>query len=1478
MDSLCGSQSPGGLLFVDSSLLVDPLGIQGAWADDRQVVWLDPGADLLTQIDTTLAGMDANSVRDLGIFTHGTPGALRLGESLYGLEDLQARADVITGWGHALGDESDILIYGCNVGAGEPGQAFVQQLAALTGADVAASDDVTGSADLGGDFDLEVKIGEIDSDLDVSRLDFRGLLAATTTINASEADDVIELKQTGINAFDVTINSVLQSYSNVFDLTVDGLGGQDTIKLEFSGYTFGGGLTIRGGGGDDSLLLKGNLNMGSYALWAEAEAITSEATITASRVELLAHDEGAGSLVAGSNNNQTASISVSGSITATGAVVLSARVAQTIVAPSQSLNSFSGSSTASVAVSGNGMAIQGASVEIRAETDVQQELEASTDATGSMSLARSHITSANVSDGASVTATGGNTSLVAIDRSMVEATLSSPDVLGLDFGLLFANNSITRTTTAAFDGTGSSALGATGTVLVEARNEGGLSTSTLNDQVGTAINAATDTATARIAGAAIGSAIAPVAGLTLRSTNAGSFDAAAKVASNTLGGGSTATLSGSSVYSSGSTGIAVAASDTAEVSATSTPISFDVSTLTSAGSLATASARNDVNRATSAQVTGSTLNAANGDIAVTALSDRRLSATAHTVALSDSAPLVSNVALSLGGVYSENRVLGDVAARVQGGALTTTGGGDVRVSASDSSAIDAHTELSATAKTSGITLGAAGVSGGIAVAFNAIGWNASSLPGLAVPEQLLDALIGSNIGSRDTVDVEATLLDTTVSAAGDLVVAASSAPQVNATVSNAAETTASSLYGAVGGSASGILASNLSNSAARARLNRSAVGGANPDVTAGGSVTVTAQDAAGLFANSKIVSSSITTNDGGANVLNQVVAALEHDYTTEQGSIALAFGKRVLLADDYDKGGKAGRVYQFMGSGGNRDLSTEDYSNLDFWKEVLDTQLIPQGNNLTSSDAVAVGGIVVRNDARSEVLVEVTNASVRAVDGDITVQALEAATITTTADATATASGGSAYGTGTVIGASGIVATNLVLSDATVKILASELNAGDADAGDADALGNIVLDAANSARIDASVLNSVTSGDTAAGVTLAFNTVGWQAQNILFQAIDALISTDLGSQQPAAVRAQVIDSRLMADGDISVTAASDAVITADIGNEATSAAAALYGATGLAISALLASNMVSSLAEASIRCAGADAIVDVDAGGSVTVLASDNAVVDASSRMIAKGSTTNDGGASLINNFAGALLDEYRYTTNSATQTIKPFEKVRLASDYAGGTGAPGAVYEYTGTEASLNLGSQNYSSAPWRRLDPVNVVPAIGNISDSDSVAVGGMVMRNDVRGGVDASLTNAKVEAQAINVEALEEAQIVAFTLAAVEASGGSLFGSGTVIAGNGSATTNLVLSHADAQVLNSDLTASTGDIAVRAQDTSAIDATVLSSTTSGDTAIGVTLAFNSVGWESQNLLFNTLDALIGRPIGDFDHESSDVITVLD
>src|SRR5690606_21298781 len=158
-------------------------------------------------------------------------------------------------------------------------------------------------------------------------------------------------------------------------------------------------------------------------------------------------------------------------------------------------------------------------------------------------------------------------------------------------------------------------------------------------------------------------------------------------------------------------------------------------------------------------------------------------------------------------------------------------------------------------------------------------------------------------------------------------------------------------------------------------------------------------------------------------------------------------------------------------------------------------------------------------------------------------------------------------------------------------------------------------------------------------------------------------------------------------------------------------------------------------------------------------------------------------------------------------------------------------------------------------------------------STAVAGLVVMNDVRGGAEAlvdhaDLTNA---AGAIAVLAEESATISADVDSAAYASGGSSIDWGgddddTVLAINGVIATNVVQGAAKATVSNATIRdgAGSSDLTVEAVNDSGITATNASqSYTSGGDSAGVTLAFNSVGWTAQNVLFNTIDAILGDPI---------------
>ena len=124
---------------------------------------LDLASDGVTQIAAVLEGREDLSA--VHIFAHGAQGALSLGSGAMSSETITgSHVQALQRIGAALGADGDILLYGCNFGAGPEGRAAAEALARVTGADVAASDDLTGAAERGGDWDLEVSAGQVEAE------------------------------------------------------------------------------------------------------------------------------------------------------------------------------------------------------------------------------------------------------------------------------------------------------------------------------------------------------------------------------------------------------------------------------------------------------------------------------------------------------------------------------------------------------------------------------------------------------------------------------------------------------------------------------------------------------------------------------------------------------------------------------------------------------------------------------------------------------------------------------------------------------------------------------------------------------------------------------------------------------------------------------------------------------------------------------------------------------------------------------------------------------------------------------------------------------------------------------------------------------------------------------------------------------------------------------------------------------------------
>jgi VCBS repeat-containing protein len=181
-------------------------------------------------------------VDSIQVISHGAAGQFTLGNRTISSDNVDQLGQTLEHWRDNLTQGADIQLYGCDVGAGSAGKTLVTELARWTGADVAASDNDTGSKDAGGDWALEVKVGDIDKSIALSAVainDFHGLLAdAAPTASVSTATTDVLLG----NQFNFTVdfqNSSTQvgyaPFLNLF-MPATGKDGNDGVSFVSASY------------------------------------------------------------------------------------------------------------------------------------------------------------------------------------------------------------------------------------------------------------------------------------------------------------------------------------------------------------------------------------------------------------------------------------------------------------------------------------------------------------------------------------------------------------------------------------------------------------------------------------------------------------------------------------------------------------------------------------------------------------------------------------------------------------------------------------------------------------------------------------------------------------------------------------------------------------------------------------------------------------------------------------------------------------------------------------------------------------------------------------------------------------------------------------------------------------------------------------------------------------------------------------------
>jgi hypothetical protein len=140
------------IVFIDASVS-DYHTLQTGIVEGVEAVILSPNQDGIEQISQIL--QQHPHITTIHILSHGSPGCLYLGNGQLNLTNIHNYTQQLQHW-----QRQNILLYGCNVAAGDAGGEFIHNLHQITNATISASTTKTGNAALGGNWELEVNIPE----------------------------------------------------------------------------------------------------------------------------------------------------------------------------------------------------------------------------------------------------------------------------------------------------------------------------------------------------------------------------------------------------------------------------------------------------------------------------------------------------------------------------------------------------------------------------------------------------------------------------------------------------------------------------------------------------------------------------------------------------------------------------------------------------------------------------------------------------------------------------------------------------------------------------------------------------------------------------------------------------------------------------------------------------------------------------------------------------------------------------------------------------------------------------------------------------------------------------------------------------------------------------------------------------------------------------------------------------------------------
>ncbi|MEM9272374.1 MAG: DUF4347 domain-containing protein [Cyanobacteria bacterium P01_F01_bin.143] len=270
MITLAESPQIDNLALVTTLVIIDPnvtnpQQLAAGVIPGAEVKILDAQRDGIIQISEILRAYP--NLYSLHLVSHGSPGCIHLGNSKLNLDTLPLYAAKIENWFSSSAPLSEgvsfraaspappllcssaplLLIYGCNVAQGENGQKFLNKLQQITQAQIQASSTKVGNAELGGNWQLDIAVGN-NSEPDNTEIIFNqatqrgysGILVAPVAnddpipyppaIELSSLDGSNGFVLNGIDDSDFSGNSV----SNAGDINGDGT--DDLIIGAYGGF------------------------------------------------------------------------------------------------------------------------------------------------------------------------------------------------------------------------------------------------------------------------------------------------------------------------------------------------------------------------------------------------------------------------------------------------------------------------------------------------------------------------------------------------------------------------------------------------------------------------------------------------------------------------------------------------------------------------------------------------------------------------------------------------------------------------------------------------------------------------------------------------------------------------------------------------------------------------------------------------------------------------------------------------------------------------------------------------------------------------------------------------------------------------------------------------------------------------------------------------------------------------------------------